>query len=116
LGLVVQNSVARSEIGGAIALVSFSRMVGGIGGVSLLGAVLAANVASRLAGTSAQGFANKALPALSRIAEAERSSIGIAYAHGVAHVYLCVVPVTLIVLLAILLLPVQALSDEHPSC
>jgi MFS family permease len=50
LVLVVQNTVAREDIGSASALVTFMRTLGGAAGVSILGAVLSAHAGHGLAG------------------------------------------------------------------
>ncbi|HWU02501.1 MAG TPA: hypothetical protein VN222_07180, partial [Novosphingobium sp.] len=115
LTIVVQNAVPRGQIGAAGALVAFGRMAGGIGGVTVLGAALAASVGHRLAGVHMAGFDAHALPALARLAPPLRALVQAAYAQGVAHVYLLTVPVGLVVLGAMLALPAHRLSDEHPQ-
>ncbi len=85
LVLVVQNTVAREDIGSASALVTFMRTLGGAAGVSILGAVLSAHAGHGLAG-------------------ADPHAIG----RGVGELFLVAAPLGLVVTIAL------SLIREHP--
>jgi EmrB/QacA subfamily drug resistance transporter len=87
LVLVVQNSVDRSDIGAASALVAFVRTLGGAAGVSVLGAVLAAH-------------AGHAVPQAGSVPPEVRHAVGT----GVAELFLTAAPFGLVVLIALSLM------------
>ncbi len=78
LVLIVQNAVARTDVGAASGLIAFTRSLGGAAGVSLLGTVLAAHVAGH------------ATPH--------------AYGTGIGELFLIAAPLGLVVVLAVALL------------
>lgn len=114
LTIVVQNAVKQGMAGSAGALVAFFRILGGVAGVAVLGAILTMHVATEVAADGFVGFNGRTVPLLSAIAEPLRSAVQAAYAHGVAIVYLCCVPVALVILCSMLMLSAGSLSDDNP--
>jgi MFS family permease len=91
--LVVQNSVPLSDIGAASATVSFFRSMGGTIGVAVLGAVLARQVSSAIAGGAAPAAA---------------------YGTATGHIFAISAAVALVgVLAAVLLKPVTLRGSLH---
>jgi MFS family permease len=108
LVLAVQNTVAQSDLGSASATVAFFRSLGGAIGVSVMGAVLAHQVAGRVASglahlgaSPAAGGASGAIPDVSKLPPAVRHVVENAYGVATAHIFLAAAPVALIALLAI---------------
>lgn len=114
LSIVVQNAVGQSLAGAAGALVAFFRMLGGIGSVAVLGAVLAAQVGTHIAASGVPGFDPHSVPQPTLLPEPLRDVVQAAYAEGIAFVYLLCIPVALIMLIALAALPAGSLSDENP--
>ena len=114
LTIVVQNAVKQGLAGSAGALVAFFRILGGVAGVAVLGAVLSMHVGSEIAQDGIAGFDTHTVPLLSALAEPLRSAVQTAYAHGVAIVYLCCVPVALVILASMFMLSAGSLSDDNP--
>jgi EmrB/QacA subfamily drug resistance transporter len=112
LVLVVQNSVAFSEIGAGSALIAFFRSLGGATGVSALGAVLSAHatssIASGLARIGVPGGALAAgtgrLPDVNRLPGPVRQVIEHAYGTGVGEMFLIAAPMGLVAFAAVALL------------
>jgi hypothetical protein len=90
--LVVQNSVPLSDIGASSATVSFFRSMGGTIGVAVLGAVLARQVSSGIAGGTATAAA---------------------YGTATAHVFAISAAVALVGVLAAVLLKPVTLRSSH---
>jgi len=114
LTIVVQNAVARGHAGSAGALVAFFRMLGGIAGVAVLGAVLSGHVASLVAASHLPGLDAGAVPSLAHLAPPLRALVQSAYSSGVALVYMVCVPVAMVTFAALALLPQGALGDDGP--
>lgn len=118
LVLVVQNSVALREVGAASGAITFFRSLGGTVGVSVLGAVLANQVATNIAeglarlgiraggaGGAGQDLDLNALPA--PIKEVVRA----AYGDATGHIFLVSVGIAVIGIIAALALKPVVLRD-----
>jgi EmrB/QacA subfamily drug resistance transporter len=109
LVLVVQNSVAFSEMGAGSALVAFFRSLGGAAGVSALGAVLSSKVTSSITeglarlGVSGRqmGSGTGQLPDVHTLPGPIRAVVEHGYGTGVGEIFLVAAPLGLIALLAI---------------
>jgi EmrB/QacA subfamily drug resistance transporter len=109
LVLVVQNSVAFSEMGSGSALIAFFRSLAGAAGVSAMGAVLSANVSSSVADglahlgihAGAMASGGGALPDVARLPGPVRQVVEHAYGAGVGEIFLIAAPLGLIALAAI---------------
>jgi predicted MFS family arabinose efflux permease len=108
LVLAVQNTVAQSDLGSASSTVAFFRSLGGAVGVSVLGAVLAHQVAGRvtaglahLGAAPSAGGTSGAIPDVSNLPAPVRHVVENAYGEATAHIFLAAAPVTLLALLAI---------------
>jgi MFS family permease len=111
LVLVVQNSVAFSEMGAGSALIAFFRSLGGASGVSALGAVLAskasASITSGLAAIgvhAAIGSSSAALPDVSTLPGPVRAIVEHGYGTAVGEIFLVAAPMGVIAFAAIALL------------
>ncbi|QWF80735.1 Putative multidrug resistance protein MdtD [Amycolatopsis sp. CA-230715] len=116
LVLVVQNTVAMQDMGSASSVVTFFRTLGGSAGVSALGAVLSAQVATNVSaalggkGGSAGGGSLdlKALP------EPVRAVVRDAYGDATGKVFLIAACIAVVTLLAVVLMketPLRASLD-----
>lgn len=114
LTIVVQNAVKQGLAGSAGALIAFFRIMGGVAGVAVLGAILTMHVTAEVASGGLAGYNGRTVPLLTALAEPLRSAVQAAYAHGVAVVYLCCVPVALVILCSMLMLGAGSLSDDSP--
>ena len=115
LVLVVQTAVKRSDVGRVLALVNFSRMIGGVAAVAGLGALLSFKVSTFAELPVVAGNSADALPRLARLDAAARMVMEAAYASGVASVYLACVPIAVIVVGCVVLLPDRVLEAHGPS-
>ena len=112
LVLVVQNTVARTDMGAGSSLIAFFRSMGGAIGVSVLGALLATHartdIASGLAraGVDASQMAGggKTLPDVSALPGPIAKIIEHAYGTGVGEIFLVAAPLGLVALIAIALM------------
>jgi len=114
LTIVVQNAVARGHAGSAGALVAFFRMLGGITGVAVLGAVLSGHVQRAVAASGLGPLRDGAVPLLAQLAPPLRMVVQSGYCSGVALLYLSCVPIAMVTLAALALLPRGVLSDDDP--
>ena len=122
LVLVVQNTVAPTQLGVASSAVTFFRTIGGTAGMSAMGALLATQVVTyikeelaklspdQLAG--AEHLAGGTIPKLAELSEPLRLVIESAYGHGIGNVFLAASPVAIIAIVAIALLPNIPLSTQ----
>ncbi len=122
LVLVVQNTVAPTQMGVASSSVTFFRTIGGTAGMSAMGAMLAAQVASyitdglsklrpdQLAG--ADSLASGVLPKVAELPEPVRLVVEAAYGHGIGNIFFAVTPIALIALIAIACMPNIPLSTK----
>jgi EmrB/QacA subfamily drug resistance transporter len=112
LVLVTQNTVARRDIGSGSSLIAFFRSLGGAVGVSALGAILSAKVASGIAeGLAARGIsaprgsgAGGQVPDVSTLPAPVAHVVEHAYGVGIAEVFLVGAPLGLVALVALLLM------------
>ena len=125
LVLVVQNSAKASELGAASAGVTFFRSISGTIGVSIMGSILATQVASHIASglkslkpadlVGAQALQGGTIPQVSKLPLAIRTVVESAYGQGVADVFLIVIPLAIIAIIAIAFLPNKPLSNKTAS-
>jgi MFS family permease len=121
LVLVVQNQVAMDEIGAASAVVSFARNLGGVVGVSALGAFLGQRVSGYLRegyaerGISYTGSGNDALPKVSTLPPPVRAVVESSFGHAIADIFLLTAPVAILALLAILFIKEVPLRTTHTA-
>ncbi len=110
LVLVVQNTVARSDMGAGSSLVAFVRSLGGAVGVSVLGAVLASRASSTIesglagAGVPAGGLKSNQVPDLSALPEPIVRIVEHAYGVGVAEIFLVAAPMSIVAFIAVFLM------------
>jgi EmrB/QacA subfamily drug resistance transporter len=110
LVLSVQNTVEGRQLGAATATVSFFRSLGGAIGVSVLGAVLAAQVADSVAtGLQRLGIpagqlsgSGSSIPDVSTLPPPVARVVEDAFGKGIAHVFLLAAPLMLLAVVAIL--------------
>jgi EmrB/QacA subfamily drug resistance transporter len=106
--LMVQNAVGPEDVGAASATTTFLRSLGGVTGITILGALLGAHVASGIAaglariGAPAVGLEDGAIPDLSTLPDAVREVVQASYASGFGLVYLAAAPTAALGLVAVL--------------
>lgn len=118
LVLVVQNTVAPTEMGAASSAVTFFRTIGGTAGMSAMGAMLAHQVTAYMvdglaelaqtdpaAAEGAKSLASSTIPKLSELPEPLRLVVEAAYGHGIGNIFLAAAPVAIIAIVAIAFLP-----------
>ncbi|WP_413455473.1 MFS transporter [Glutamicibacter sp. FR1] len=130
--LVVQNSVHVKELGVASSAVNFFRTLGGTAGTAGLGAVLATTVPSMIADrqsdlaaalaslgdqakelTAALGSGN--LPSVAAMPEPVRVIFESIYGNAVPSLFAIAAPLSLIVVVAVCLIPNQSLKTQTAS-
>jgi hypothetical protein len=113
LTLVVQNTVAYSDLGTATSGVTFFRTLGGSFGASIMGSIYANGLQGRLAPALAAGHvppsAVSSPEAVHRLPAAAQSAVVAAYAQSLQHVFLFAVPLALVALVLALFLPQVAM-------
>jgi MFS family permease len=113
LTLVVQNTVAYSDLGTATSGVTFFRTLGGSFGASIMGSIYANGLQGRLASALAVAHVPPAAvtsPELvHRLPAAARVPVVSAYAAALQHVFLFAVPIALVALVFALFLPQVAM-------
>jgi MFS family permease len=114
--LVVQNGVSMKDMGAASGAIAFFRSLGGTIGVSILGAILAAQVADSIK----KGFAKAGVPVtgeqggtldLESIPEPLREIVRAAYGDGTGHIFLVSTGIAVVGLIAVLFLRPKNLRD-----
>jgi EmrB/QacA subfamily drug resistance transporter len=115
LVLVTQNTVSPREVGVASSGVTFFRTLGGTAGMSAMGALLANRIGDYIADglktlspeqlAGAKALHGSEIPKLSKLPEAIRHVVEVAYGHGVGNVFLAAAPVAVIAIIAVALLP-----------
>lgn len=119
LVLIVQNTVATSDVGAGSGLIAFFRSLGGAIGVSVLGAVLAARASSSIVDGFAQrgidaggaGSSGK-LPDVHALPAPAAAVVEHAYASGVAEIFLVAAPLGLVAFAALALMREQPLGAK----
>jgi len=121
LVLVVQNSVDVRQIGAASAAVAFFRSLGGTLGVSILGAVLAAQVSTHITDgitkisaspDELKALASGTIPTVSELSKPVRVLVEGAYGQAIGEIFLIAAPLALITLLCIIFLPNAELGTK----
>jgi hypothetical protein len=115
LVLVVQNTVDVTDVGAASGSVSFFRSLGGTIGVAALGAVLASNVADKIA----SGMAKAGIPVsgggdassldLDKLPPAVATIVRTAYADATGRIFLIAGVIAVVTFVAVALMPVTEL-------
>ena len=126
LVLVVQNTVDVTDVGAASGTVSFFRSLGGTIGVAALGAVLASNVADKIA----TGMARAGIPVsrdgagsldLDKMPPAVATIVRTAYADATGRIFLIAGVIAVLTFVAVALMPVTELRttirkvEEKPA-
>lgn len=109
LVLAVQNNTAQADLGAASSLVAFFRSIGGSVGVSVLGALLAHQVAGSVLDGLADlgieaGHRSGAIPDLETLPAPVRALYESAFGEATGHVFLAAVPFAVIALVCVLLI------------
>jgi EmrB/QacA subfamily drug resistance transporter len=108
LVLSVQNNASQADMGAASSVVSFFRSTGGAAGVSVLGAILATQVTTKVRdGLAAMGVNPSAheshdIPDLSQLPGPVRSLYEHAFGDAVGHIFLISVPFAVLALICVL--------------
>ncbi|GAA2724305.1 MDR family MFS transporter [Actinocorallia aurantiaca] len=114
--LALQNGVSMKDMGAASGAVAFFRSLGGTIGVSVLGAILASEVASSIK----EGFTKAGVPVsdsqggsldVASIPEPLQVIVRAAYADGTGHIFLVSTGIALVGLVAVLFLKPKSLRD-----
>ncbi len=118
--LAVQNAIPVREMGAGSALIAFFRSLGGAIGVSVLGAILGSQVASRIRdGLAERGIDSGAMassggqiPDLATLPEPVREVVQHAYGTGIAELFLIAAPLGLVAFVAVWFLREQRLGTK----
>src|SRR5690606_38497957 len=124
LVLVVQNTVNPAEMGTSTSAVTFFRTIGGTAGISVMGAILAHEVADYFK----EGFTklgalmqqnpdpaviadlqkfqqSNAIPKIADLSAPVREVVESSYGHAIGNIFLAAAPVAIVALIAIVFLP-----------
>ena len=126
LVLAVQNNTRLEDMGAASSVVSFFRSMGGSIGVSVLGAVLSAQVATTVReglsamGQRSTGHRSSEIPDLASLPAPVRDLYEHAFGTAVGHIFLVCVPFAILALVCVLFIKEVPLrttvdSDDEPS-
>jgi len=128
LTLIVQNDTPARQLGVASSGVNFFRTIAGTVGVTIMGSILATNVAdgmrSGLAGftptTPAEAEALQALgsshvPKVGELPEAIRTIVEAAYGRGIADAFILAIPLAVIGVIAIAFIRNKPLSTKNAA-
>lgn len=125
LVLVVQNAMDISKLGVATSSVAFFRTVGGTISVSILGSFMAIWVKNSVTSgvkalpdpreqlQAAKVLASGDIPKISQLPQFLGHIVEHAYGTAIAHVFLCTVPMGLVVLAAVLFIPHAELGSKN---
>ena len=131
LVLVVQNTVDPAEMGTSTSAVTFFRTIGGTAGISVMGSILAHQVADYFT----EGFTklgalmqqnpdpaviadlqkfqeSDAIPKIAELSAPVREVVEASYGHAIGNIFLAAAPVAVVALLAIVFLPNLPLSSK----
>lgn len=117
LVLAVQNNVSLADLGAASSVVTFFRSMGGSAGVSALGAVLSAQVATRVTsgmadlGIPTDGHASHDIPDLSTLPAPVREVFEHAFGASIGELFLISVPFAALALVCVLFIKEVPLRD-----
>ncbi len=109
LVLAAQNDVPARELGAATSAVSFFRSMGGTIGVSVLGAILANNVAETLNPGGASSGGGNAVPNIAELPPEVRTIVENAYGAATADLFMMSVPFAVLALIAVVFIKEKAL-------
>lgn len=122
LVLVVQNTVEPTEMGVASSAVTFFRTIGGTAGISVMGALLASQVAEYIAEgiaalspkqmKGAEALAGGQVPKLADLPVPIREVVETAYGHAIGNIFLVASPIAVVAFIAIIFLPNLPLSTK----
>lgn len=116
LVLVVQNAVARSEIGAASSLIAFFRSLGGAIGVSVLGAILASkaarSIANGMAALGVRAHTGSNVPKMSALPPPVARVVEHAYGTGIAEIFLVAAPLGLVAFATLFLMEERPLGTK----
>ncbi|MBK0417648.1 DHA2 family efflux MFS transporter permease subunit [Leucobacter sp. CSA1] len=122
LVLVVQNTVAPTQMGAASATVTFFRTIGGTAGMSAMGAMLSHQVADyikdglgKLSPEQMQGaeaLSGGVIPKIAELPEPIRIVVESAYGHAVGNIFLAASPVAILAIIAIACIPNIPLNSK----
>ncbi|MDA3147252.1 DHA2 family efflux MFS transporter permease subunit [Leucobacter sp. UCMA 4100] len=122
LVLVVQNTVEPTEMGVASSGVTFFRTIGGTAGISVMGAMLASQVADYIAEgieklplkqrAGAEALAGGHVPKIADLPGPIRDVVESAYGHAIGNIFLVASPIAVVALIAIIFLPNIPLSTK----
>jgi len=125
LVLVVQNTVAPTEMGAASSSVTFFRTLGGTAGMSAMGALLATQVVEYIKDglatlapdqlKGAEALAGGVLPKIADLPAPIREVVESAYGQGIGNIFLAAAPVAILALVAIVFIPNRPLSTKSNS-
>jgi MFS family permease len=109
LVLAVQNNTPKADMGAASSVVAFFRSIGGSVGVSVLGALLAHQVAAKvMAGLADMGIDGShesgAIPDLGALPAPVRALYQTAFGEATGHIFLAALPVAVLALVCVLLI------------
>lgn len=108
LVLAVQNSVPMADLGAASSVVAFFRSMGGSIGVSVLGALLATQVADKVTtglaklGIDASGHSSHSIPDMSTLPAPVREVFEHAFGESFGHLFLIGTPFAVLALVCVL--------------
>jgi len=131
LVLAVQNNTVQSDMGAASSVVAFFRSMGGSIGVSALGALLAAQVADKVAtglaalGVPTSSHESHAIPDLDTLPAPVRAVFEHAFGASIGELFLVAMPFAVLALVCVLFirevplrttnLPEREVADEVPA-
>lgn len=117
LVLAVQNNCAQADVGAASSVVTFFRTMGGSAGIAFLGALLSAQVSSRVTsglaglGISPDLHASHQIPDLGSLPGPVRAVYEHAFGVATGDIFLASAPFALLALIAVLFIPEVPLRE-----
>nr|WP_179617176.1 MDR family MFS transporter [Nocardioides marinisabuli] len=119
LVLAVQNNVPLSELGAASSVVAFFRSLGGSVGVSVLGALLSTQVATKVTaglsdlGIEEAGHSSHEIPDLDALPAPVRAVFEQAFGESFGHIFLVATPLALLALVCVVAIREVPLRTTH---
>ena len=119
LVLAVQNSVPLSQLGAASSVVAFFRSLGGSVGVSVLGALLSTQVATKVTaglsdlGIEETGHSSHEIPDLATLPAPVRAVFEQAFGESFGHIFLVATPLALLALVCVVAIREVPLRTTH---
>jgi hypothetical protein len=128
LTLIVQNDTPPQQLGVASSGVNFFRTIAGTIGVTIMGSILATNVAVYIKDgfkgfvpkgpddiTALKALGSGDVPKMSDLPESIRNIVEASYGHGIADAFLVAVPLAVIGILAIAFIRNKPLSTRNSA-